>query len=74
MSAGFLAFLVVLFLLCQRYPLCGVLVLGVLPVSGLAGLLYVFWTNQMWWFVGLWCVMVFLVLPLGLWVERRVPF
>ena len=66
--------MVVLYLLCRRLPIIGLLVMGVLPVSVLGGLLYVFWTGQMWLYVGLWCLMVLLVLPFGVRVHRRVPF
>jgi hypothetical protein len=74
MSFGFLLFVGVLYLLCQRLPIIGLLVMGVLPVSVLGGLLYVFWTGQMWLYVGLWCLMLFIVFPFGVRVQRRVPF
>ena len=74
MSFGFWLFVCVLYLLCQRFPIFGLLIMGVLPVSLLGGLLYFFWTGQMWLYVGLWCLMVFVVFPLGVWVQRRVPF
>ena len=74
MSFGFLLFVGVLYLLCQRLPIIGLLVMGALPVSVLGGLLYVFWTGQMWLYVGLWCLLVFAVFPFGVWVQRRVPF
>ena len=72
MSFGFLAFVIVLYLMCLRFPFFGFLVMGVLPVAVLGGLLYVFWTGQLWFYVGLWCLMVFIVLPFGIWVQRRV--
>ena len=74
MSFGFLVFGIVLYLMCQRFPFFGFVVMGVLPVVVLGVLLYVFWTGQMWFYVGLWCLMVFVVLPFGIWVQRRVLF
>lgn len=74
MSFGFLLFVGVLYLLCQRVPFIRLLVMGVLPVTVLGGLLNVFWTGQMWLYVGLCCFMVFAVFPVGVWVQRRVPF
>ena len=74
MSFGFMLFVGVLYVLCQRLPINGLLVMGVLPVSVLGGLLYVFWTGLMWLYFGLWCLMVFAVSPFGVWVQRRVPF
>ena len=72
MSFGFLVFAVVLYLMCLRFPVFGFLVMGVLPVAILGGLLYVFWAGQMWLYVWLWCLMVFVVLPFGIWVQHRV--
>ena len=72
MSFGFLVFVIVLYLMCQWFPIFGFLVMGVLPVVILGGLLYVFWASQMWLYVWLWCLMFFVVLPFGIWVERRV--
>jgi hypothetical protein len=72
MSFGFLLIAGVLYLVCQRFQIIGLLVLGMLPVSVLGGLLHVFWTGQMWLYVGLWCLMVFVVFPCGVWVQRRV--
>lgn len=73
MSFGFLLFVGVLYVLCQRFPIIGLIVIGVLPMSVLGGVLYVFWTGQMWMYVGLWCLMVFAVFPFGVWVQRRAP-